>query len=208
MGPFSLSIWDEPGLLVDGFDRPPTVMMGHHLPSLCHGSSRRAAIRASATSTPTNSRSTSRFPTSSRRSSRRARRAARSRRGWSTRVEVCRGSRDHSRHSQRRVVGELGVRAADSARGRACRQVKLKPIVYNDLVRIAEVDGVPVAFLIALPDLNELTRRPRRAAVSVQLGEAACGACANRRLNASACRCSGSSSRFKGPGSHRSWRSR
>ncbi|MGI4881193.1 MAG: dATP pyrophosphohydrolase, partial [Janthinobacterium lividum] len=31
MGPFSISIWDEPGLLVDGFDRPPTVMMGHHL---------------------------------------------------------------------------------------------------------------------------------------------------------------------------------
>ncbi|MGI4880421.1 MAG: dATP pyrophosphohydrolase, partial [Janthinobacterium lividum] len=30
MGPFSLSIWDEPGVLVEGFDRPPTVMMGHH----------------------------------------------------------------------------------------------------------------------------------------------------------------------------------
>ncbi|MEA3038961.1 MAG: hypothetical protein QOE79_1474, partial [Sphingomonadales bacterium] len=30
MGPFSLSIWDEPGLLVEGFDHPPTVMMGHN----------------------------------------------------------------------------------------------------------------------------------------------------------------------------------
>ncbi|MEI6418892.1 MAG: N-acetyltransferase, partial [Sphingomonadales bacterium] len=29
-GPFSLGIWDEPGLLVQGFDEPPTVMMGHH----------------------------------------------------------------------------------------------------------------------------------------------------------------------------------
>src|SRR5689334_25089016 len=27
MGPFSLSIWDEPGLLIKGFDHPPTVMM-------------------------------------------------------------------------------------------------------------------------------------------------------------------------------------
>ena len=33
--------------------------------------------------------------------------------------------------------------------------VKLKPIVFNDLIRIAEVDGRPVAFMITLPDLNE-----------------------------------------------------
>ena len=33
MAPFSLSVWDEPALLVDGFaDHPPTVMMGHHRP--------------------------------------------------------------------------------------------------------------------------------------------------------------------------------
>jgi len=31
-GPFSLSINDESGLLVDGFERPPSVMMGHALP--------------------------------------------------------------------------------------------------------------------------------------------------------------------------------
>jgi hypothetical protein len=31
-GPFSLSINDETGLLVDGFDRPPSVMMGHARP--------------------------------------------------------------------------------------------------------------------------------------------------------------------------------
>ena len=33
--------------------------------------------------------------------------------------------------------------------------VKLKPIVFNDLIRIAELDGRPVAFMITLPDLNE-----------------------------------------------------
>jgi hypothetical protein len=32
---------------------------------------------------------------------------------------------------------------------------KLKPIVYEDLIRIAEVDGEPVAFMMTLPDLNE-----------------------------------------------------
>jgi hypothetical protein len=32
VGPFSLSINDETGLLVDGFHRPPSVLMGHHRP--------------------------------------------------------------------------------------------------------------------------------------------------------------------------------
>jgi GNAT superfamily N-acetyltransferase len=32
VGPVSFSMWDEPGLLVEGFDRPPAVLMGHALP--------------------------------------------------------------------------------------------------------------------------------------------------------------------------------
>ncbi len=35
---------------------------------------------------------------------------------------------------------------------------KLKPIVFEDLIRVAELDGEPVAFMMALPDLNILTR--------------------------------------------------
>jgi hypothetical protein len=34
---------------------------------------------------------------------------------------------------------------------------KLKPIVFEKLIRVAEVDGEPVAFMMTLPDLNELT---------------------------------------------------
>jgi hypothetical protein len=34
---------------------------------------------------------------------------------------------------------------------------KLKPIIYEDLVRVAEVDGEPVAFMMTLPDVNEWT---------------------------------------------------
>ena len=30
IGPISLSIWEEPGLLVKGHDHAPTIMMGHH----------------------------------------------------------------------------------------------------------------------------------------------------------------------------------
>ncbi len=35
---------------------------------------------------------------------------------------------------------------------------KLKPIVIDHQVMIAEYDGEPVAFLISLPDINEMTR--------------------------------------------------
>ena len=33
LAPISLSIWEEPGLLVKGHDTPPTVMMGHNSPA-------------------------------------------------------------------------------------------------------------------------------------------------------------------------------
>lgn len=32
IGPVSFSLWDQPGLLVEGFDTPPYVMINHHLP--------------------------------------------------------------------------------------------------------------------------------------------------------------------------------
>ena len=32
---------------------------------------------------------------------------------------------------------------------------KLKPIVFEDLIMVAELDGEPVAFMMTLPDLNE-----------------------------------------------------
>jgi hypothetical protein len=35
---------------------------------------------------------------------------------------------------------------------------KLKPIVFENLISVAEVEGEPVAFMITLPDLNEFTR--------------------------------------------------
>ena len=35
---------------------------------------------------------------------------------------------------------------------------KLKPIIYPELVRIAELDGEPVAFMLTIPDINDLTK--------------------------------------------------
>jgi hypothetical protein len=36
LGPVSFSMWDQPGLLVDGFDTPPYVLMGHARPYFAH----------------------------------------------------------------------------------------------------------------------------------------------------------------------------
>lgn len=36
LGPVSFAMWDEPGVLVEGFDSPPNVLMGHHLPYYQH----------------------------------------------------------------------------------------------------------------------------------------------------------------------------
>jgi hypothetical protein len=35
---------------------------------------------------------------------------------------------------------------------------KLKPIIFNELVRVAEYEGEPVAFMLTIPDINELTK--------------------------------------------------
>jgi hypothetical protein len=35
-GPVSFNMWDEPGVLVDGFEASPNVLMGHHLPYYQH----------------------------------------------------------------------------------------------------------------------------------------------------------------------------
>jgi hypothetical protein len=35
----------------------------------------------------------------------------------------------------------------------------MKPIIFADLVRVAELDGRPVAFLIALPNLNLILKK-------------------------------------------------
>ena len=62
MGPFSLGIWDEPGLLVKGHDHPPMVMMGHNNAALSGLGRGRRLCRRQGSATPTTCRSTCRFP--------------------------------------------------------------------------------------------------------------------------------------------------
>ncbi|MGL4543150.1 MAG: N-acetyltransferase [Polymorphobacter sp.] len=152
-GPFSISIWDEPGLLVDGFDNPPTVMMGHHLPYY------KALIEACGYVGVKDL--------------------------YTYELDVTRGFPDIVQRivSAGEKNKRISVRKVDKSNFAAEAALildilndawtgnwgfvpltplevehvgkKLKPLVYEDLIRIASYDGVPVAFMIALPDLNE-----------------------------------------------------
>ncbi len=155
-GPFSLSIWDEPGLLVDGFDRPPTVMMGHHLAyyrALVEGRGYAGVKDLHTWEVPIDRP----FPDLVQR----------------VVAASARNARFHTRQVDKSKFDEEAAIILDILNDAwsanwgfvpltpaevAHVGKKLKPIVYNDLINIAEIDGVPVGFMIALPDINELTR--------------------------------------------------
>jgi GNAT superfamily N-acetyltransferase len=156
IGPMSLSIWEEPGLLVQGFDHAPTVMMGHHRPEY------RAWIEAAGYKSIKRLDTyeldiTKPFPPLIQR--------------------IIESGRKNPRITIRKVdkskfdsEAAIIMNILNEAWGRNWGFVevtdvevehfgkKLKPIVFEDLIRIAELDGEPVAFMMTLPDMNEATR--------------------------------------------------
>lgn len=153
LAPLSISIWDEPGLLIDGFDHPPVVMMGHNSPAY------RAWIEALGYRHAQDLFSyevdiTHHFPELVERV------VAAGERNPRIRIRNVDKSRFDAEAAL--VLGILN----DAWSGNwgfvplteaeiAYVGKKLKPIVYEDLIRIAEVDGEPVAFIMTLPDINE-----------------------------------------------------
>jgi hypothetical protein len=156
LGPFSLSIWDEPGLLVKGFDHPPTVMMGHNSPS--YQAWVEAAGYRGVKDLYTYDLDVSqglppivqRVVSSGERSDK---------------IRIRTVSKKRFDEEAAIILGILNDAWSDnwgfvplSPEEITYAGRKLKPIVYEDLIRIAEVDGEPVAFMLVLPDLNEFTR--------------------------------------------------
>jgi hypothetical protein len=156
LGPFSLSIWDEPGLLVKGHDHPPTVMMGHNKAEYQawvegHGyAGVKDLFTYEVDLTKPFPPIVDRIVSSGERNSR-------------IRIRTV----DKSRFEEEAalLLGILNdawsdnwgyIPLTESEIGYAGK--KLKPIVFEDLIRVAEVDGEPVAFMMTLPDLNEFTR--------------------------------------------------
>lgn len=153
LGPLSLSVWDEAGLQVSGFDHPPTVMMGHNSPA--YRGWVEAAGHVPAKSLYTYELDITRgFPQVVQRIVRSGER--------NTRIVIRKVDKKRFDREAALVLRILNdawsdnwgfVPLTDDEIAHAGR--KLKPIVFEDLIMIGEVDGEPVAFMIALPDLNE-----------------------------------------------------
>ncbi|RDE06649.1 N-acetyltransferase [Sphingomonas aracearum] len=153
LGPISQSIWEEPGLLVQGFDHAPTVMMGHAKPEY-QGWIERAGYAAVKTLYTYDLDITQEFPPLVKRIIRSGENNPR------IRIREV----DKSRFEEEAAIILAILNDAWEANWGFVPLtppeirdvgVKLKPIVFNDLIRIAELDGKPVAFMITLPDLNE-----------------------------------------------------
>jgi hypothetical protein len=156
LGPISLSIWDEPGLEIEGFDEPPTAMMGHHRPA--YQGWIEAAGYAKAKDLITYELDISNWtdPMISRL-------IAMGERNPKIRIRMV----DKSRFDEEaRLILNLLNDAWSANWGYvplteaeiAYAGKKLKPIIFSELVRIAEVDGEPVAFMLTIPDINELIK--------------------------------------------------
>lgn len=156
LGPISMSIWEEPGLLIQGFDQAPTVMMGHHKP-IYREWIERAGYQPVKQLVTYELDITQEFPPI-------VKRIIRS--GENNKSIVVREVNKKRFDEEAAIILEILNDAWSDNWGFVPLTppeikdvgVKLKPIVFNDLIRIAEVDGRPVAFMITLPDLNEAIR--------------------------------------------------
>lgn len=153
IGPCSLSVWEEPGLLIEGHDHSPTVLMGHHLPAY-RGWIEGAGYAPVKQMITYELDITKDFPPIVQRI-------------------VAAGEKNQRIHIRRvnkakfADEAEIILRILNDAWSDNWGFVpltqpevddvgkKLKPLVFEDLIRIAELDGEPVAFMITLPDMNE-----------------------------------------------------
>lgn len=154
LGPISISIWDEPGLLIDGFDQPPMVMMGHHRPEYRAWIEAAGYLKAKDLYTYELDIRVDMVPLIDR-----LIKAGEK----NPRIRI--REVDKSKFDAEAAIilnllndawsenwGYVPLTEAEIAYAGK----KLKPIIYEDLVRIAEVDGEPAAFMITIPDINEL----------------------------------------------------
>ena len=153
LGPISMSIWEQPGLLVAGFDHPPTVMMGHNRPEY-RGWIEAAGYRPVRKLFTYDLDITQEFP-------RLVRRIIKSGEA-NPRIRIRAVDKARFQEEAAIILDILNDAWSDNWGFVPLTEpeirdlgVKLKPIVFNDLIRIAELDGRPVAFMITLPDLNE-----------------------------------------------------
>ena len=156
LAPISLSIWEEPGLLTMGHDHPPTVMMGHDNPAY-QGWIEGDGYRLVKTLKTYDLDITHQFPPLIQRIVQSGER--------NDRVTIRQVKLKHFDREARIIIdilndawsnnwGFVPITEAEIA----YTGKKLRPLVREDLILIAEYDGRPVAFMMTLPDLNEVLR--------------------------------------------------
>jgi hypothetical protein len=156
LGPFSLSIWDEPGLEIEGFAEAPTVMMGHHQPQY-EGWVEAAGYRKAkdlltyeVNITHWDDPLINRLIAAGERN---------------PKIRIRKVDKSRFDEEARIILNLLNDAWSDNwgfvpltESEIAYAGKKLKPIIYEELVRVAEYDGQAVAFMITIPDMNELIR--------------------------------------------------
>jgi hypothetical protein len=156
LGPISISIWDEPGLLIEGHDHPPMVMMGHH------NAAYRPWIEAAGYSKAKDlycyeKQVAEAFPPLIERIIQSGER--------NDRIRIRPVDKSRFDEEATIILGILNDAWSDNwgfipltDAEIAYAGKKLKPIVLEDLIVVAEYDGEPVAFMMGLPDINEFIK--------------------------------------------------
>jgi hypothetical protein len=156
LGPISLSIWDEPGLEIEGFAEPPTAMMGHHRPEYQawiegagYGKAKDLVTYALNIEHWEDPKIDRLIAMGERNPHIRIRMVDKSKFDAEARLILNLLNDAWSNNWGYVPLTEAEIKYAGK---------KLKPIIFNELVRIAELDGEPVAFMLTIPDINELLK--------------------------------------------------
>ncbi len=153
LAPLSMSVWEEPGLQVMGHDDPPTVLMGQD-PAHYQGWIEGAGYSKAKSLMTYGLDIRVKFPPLIQRIIQSGER--------NERITVRKVVLKDFDSEAKTILGILNdawsdnwgfVPFSDAEISYASK--KLKPLVREDLIRIAEYDGEPVAFMITLPDVNE-----------------------------------------------------
>jgi hypothetical protein len=152
LGPISLSIWEEPGLLVRGQDHAPMIMMGHH-PAHYAGWIAAAGYRIAKRLFTYELDVTRPFPPLVQRIVQSGHKNPRikvrrvDKRRWDSEVATVLGILNDAWSGNWGFVPFTPQEVAYAGK-------KLRPLIFEELNMIAELDGRPVAFMLTLPDIN------------------------------------------------------
>ena len=157
IGPISMSIWEEPGLLVKGHDHAPVIMMGHH-PAQYQGWIEGCGYARAKTLHTYDLDITREFPPLVQRIVQSGERSGRisvrqvDKSDWDNEAAIILSILNDAWSDNWGFVPLTPEEVAHTG-------VKLKPIIHEELNMIAEVDGRPVAFMLTFPDINHVLKR-------------------------------------------------